>query len=72
MAAKSDTQKYGAELGKGIKESLQGLNTNASPKKRRTAMLLIIIPLVLFLTLFAIGISKDNMSSSLFARTRQV
>ena len=60
MAKKSEVQNYGAELGKGIKESMQGLNTNASPKKRKTAILLIVIPLVLFIALIAIGMSTGN------------
>ena len=51
---------YGKELGQGIKEGLKGLNTTASPKRRKTAALMIVIPFCLFVLLFAVGISADN------------
>lgn len=55
-----NTATYGKDLGGGIKEGLKGLNTIASPKKRKTCILLIIIPLILFILFFSIGISTDN------------
>ena len=42
----NETQKYGKELGTGIKEGLKGLNTMASPKKRKTCIYLCFIPIV--------------------------
>lgn len=42
---RSDTTSYGMELGAGIKEGLKGLNTVASPKKRKTCIILTLIPL---------------------------
>lgn len=53
---------YGAKLGKGIKEGLKGLNTVASPKKRKTCISLILIPLILFVVLFSLGVALDNNS----------
>lgn len=59
MARKNkETIQYGEELGVGIRKSLQGLNTMASPKKRKTAILLIVIPLILYIVLFSIGMAK--------------
>lgn len=58
------TYGYGKELGQGIKEGLKGLNTMASPKKRKACILMIIIPLFLFILLFSMGISTDNDSIS--------
>lgn len=60
-----NTAKYGKELGAGIKEGLKGLNTMSSPKKKKTCVLMIIIPLALFVIFFSIGIStnKDNIAS---------
>lgn len=60
MARKSEVYQYGAEIGAGIKHGIQGLNTACSPKKRKTAILLILIPLILFLVFFAIGMSTGN------------
>lgn len=56
----SDTTKYGKELGVGIKEGLKGLNTMASPKKRKTCIMMIIIPFALFVLFFSIGMLLDN------------
>lgn len=47
-------------MGEGIKEGLKGLNTTASPKKRKVCILLILLPLILFIVLFALGISSGN------------
>lgn len=55
-----NTGSYGKELGGGIKEGLKGLNTVASPKKRKTCILMILVPCVLFITFFSIGISSNN------------
>ena len=60
MAKDSKVREYGAELGEGIKHGMQGLNTNASPKKRKTAMLLIVVPLILFIILMAVGAKTGN------------
>lgn len=43
---KNETQEYGKELGVGIKEGLKGLNTLASPKKRKTCIRLCLIPII--------------------------
>lgn len=55
-----NTLGYGKTLGAGIKEGIKGLNTMASPKKRKTCILMIIIPLFLFLLFFWIGILTNN------------
>lgn len=60
MARKNDVQQYGAELGAGIKQGIQGLNTVCSPKKRKTAIRLILVPLVLFILFLVIGISTGK------------
>lgn len=52
---------YGRELGEGIKQGLQGINTMCSPKKRKTAIKLIVIPLTMFLVgviLVAFGLEQ--------------
>lgn len=64
MARKSEAYQYGAEIGAGIKQGMKGLNTVCSPKKRKTTILLILIPLILFLVFFAIGMSTGNDSVS--------
>jgi len=51
---------YGKNIGVGIKESMKGLNTTASPKKRTTCISLIVIPLLGFLVAFSIGIATNN------------
>lgn len=55
-----NTVAYAKNVGLGIKEGLKGLNTTASPKKRKVCIFLILIPLILFLLFFAIGILTDN------------
>lgn len=51
-----DVERYGAELGAGIKRGLQGLNTVCSPKKRKTCILLLIIPLIIsFVSIIILG-----------------
>lgn len=37
---------YGKELGVGIKKGMQGLNTMASPKKRKTCIILSLFPFI--------------------------
>ena len=66
MAKKQSTvQEYGAELGAGIKQGLQGLNTVCSPKKRKTCIRLIIVPLFLsILGLFARGFMDSTAAGS--------
>lgn len=46
-----NTANYGRDLGGGIKEGLKGLNTVASPKKRKTCIILTLIPILSFLIL---------------------
>lgn len=53
-------QEYGAELGAGIKQGLQGLNTACSPKKRKTCIRLITIPLFLFIVGGFIGLVEES------------
>lgn len=61
MAKKqNDVRAYGAELGVGLKQGLQGLNTVCSPKKRKMATMLVLVPLVLFILFLAIGLSTGN------------
>lgn len=55
-----NTTQYGQELGTGIKEGLKGLNTIASPKSRKTCILLISIPLAVFFLFLAIGTALNN------------
>lgn len=57
MGTNSEVQDYGKELGKGIKESLQGLNTNASPKSKKITIKLVAIPLVVFVLSQIIGLA---------------
>lgn len=65
--SQQSTKEYGEELGKGIKIGLQGLNTVCSTKKRKTAILLIIIPLLICISGFTgIGVTEGN-GSGLFA-----
>ena len=57
------TQEYGAELGAGIRQAMQGLNTVCSPKKRKKCIKLIVIPILMTLVgliLAAIG-SAENV-----------
>lgn len=54
------TKKYGEELGAGIKKGMQGLNTACSPKKRKTCIRLIVIPLLAMLILTIIGVTTKN------------
>lgn len=57
------TQEYGAELGAGIRQAMQGLNTVCSPKKRKKCIKLIVIPILMTLVglmLTAIG-SAENI-----------
>lgn len=42
---KSNNEQYGREIGYGIKESLKGINTMASPKKKKTCLILFLMPL---------------------------
>lgn len=53
-------QRYGTELGTGVKEGLKGLNTVASPMKRKKCIMLIIVPLVFFILFFGVGMAIDN------------
>lgn len=57
-------QEYGAELGAGIRQAMQGLNTVCSPKKRKKCIKLIVFPLLMTcigLILAAIG-SAENIT----------
>lgn len=56
----NDTRNYGKELGTGIKEGIKGLNTVCSPKKRKTCILLNVIPILGFIVFMSIGISANN------------
>lgn len=60
MAKRTTTQDYGAEIGVGIKKGLQGLNTNCSPKKRKTCIRLIVVPLLLAIVGSFIGAVENN------------
>lgn len=65
-----NTTQYGHELGTGIKEGLKGLNTAASPKRRKICILLISIPLVIFFLSLTIGVALNSnaiMSIGVFA-----
>lgn len=64
--SQQSTKEYGEELGKGIKIGLQGLNTVCSPKKRKTAILLIVIPLAIFVIGLVTGVtsSPDNVKAT--------
>lgn len=55
-----NTPNYGERLGIGIKRGMKGLNTMASPKKRKTCILMLVIPLFLFILFFSIGIASNN------------
>lgn len=57
------TQEYGAELGAGIRQAMQGLNTVCSPKKRKKCIKLIVIPILMTfagLVLTAIGSAEES------------
>lgn len=54
------TQEYGAELGAGIKRGMQGLNTICSPRKRKTCIMLILIPLLVFILGLGVGCAQNN------------
>lgn len=56
----NDVRAYGAELGVGLKQGLQGLNTVCSPKKRKTAVFLILIPLLMAAVFFPIGLGTKT------------
>lgn len=62
MAKNKEAREYGAEIGEGVKKGMQGLNTVCSPKKRKTCIRLILIPLILFIALLGIGASTGNDS----------
>lgn len=55
-----NTERYGREIGAGIKKGMRGLNTMCSPKKRKTCILLILLPLVLVFTSGMIGATTQN------------
>ena len=57
---RGSVKSYGEDLGKGVKEGMKGLNTVASPCKRMTCVYMIIIPLILFLVFFTLGILLDS------------
>ena len=57
---KNTNIQYGKEIGVGIKESMQGLNTMASPKSRKMCIGLIVIPFVGFLVFLSIGIITNQ------------
>lgn len=57
-----NTTQYGQELGTGIKEGLKGLNTIASPKSRKTCILLISVPLATFLLFLTVGTALNSES----------
>lgn len=60
MAKQSESQKYGQELGAGIKEGLKGLNTVASPKKKKTCTILLLIPFVAVVLGIIGGITEND------------
>lgn len=53
-------EQYGAEIGRGIKEGIQGINTACSPKKRKTCIRLILIPLALTIILLILSLATKN------------
>lgn len=57
---KNSRSKYGEDIGKGIKRGMQGLNTNCSPKRRKTCIRLITIPLLLLVVLTILGVMTEN------------
>lgn len=60
MGKRTEGEKYGREIGRGIREGMRGLNTTASPKKRKTCALMIVIPFILFVAFFSVGIASSN------------
>ena len=57
---------YGKELGVGIKEGMKGLNTMASPKKRKTCIVLSLIPFVALILGIVYGNTKNETIEVIF------
>ncbi len=51
---------YGKALGAGIKQGMQGLNTMASPKKRKTCIILSCIPFVAIIFAMIGGATEND------------
>lgn len=58
---------YGKELGAGIKQGMQGLNTMASPKKRKTCIILSFIPFIALILGIIYGNTENETISVIFA-----
>ncbi len=54
------TNNYGRELGAGIKEGMKGLNTAASPKKKKTCLILSCMPFVAVIMAMIGGITEND------------
>lgn len=54
------TNDYGKELGAGIKEGMKGLNTMASPKKKKTCLILSCMPVVAVVIGIIGGVSEND------------
>ncbi len=54
------TNDYGRELGAGIKEGMKGLNTAASPKKKKTCLILSCMPFVAVIMAMIGGITEND------------
>lgn len=57
----ANSQKYGKELGVGIKEGLKGLNTVCSPKKKSTCIKLCLIPFIGIVLLMIAGFTENDL-----------
>lgn len=60
MKKKNFNVEYGKELGTGIKEGMKGLNTMASPKKKKTCLVLSCIPLISVIFGMIGGITQND------------
>lgn len=57
---KNKNTEYGKELGIGIKEGLKGLNTVASPKKKKTCLILSCMPFIAVILAMIGGITEND------------
>ena len=57
---KKDATEYGKDLGAGIKESLKGINTVASPKRKKVVIKLMLIPFIAIPLALIGGMTKSD------------
>lgn len=60
MKNNARNEQYGREIGVGIKESLKGLNTVASPKRKKTCLMLSCVPFIAVIFAMVGGITEND------------